>query len=409
MKILHINDTYRFLGGAEKYLLDTCNALEELGHSIVIISSSEREHITVPARKEYFVRPSYGLRSALKIWDSYKEIIEKEDPDAIHLHNTHYFVSPLIIRRLCKLLPVVKFVHDARFFCPSLGRKVIPSSDKICSYPVGIRCFNRAGCYPFHRKECGVLSNLHKFFFVYYELRVSRMLDKVIVGSRYMRDELLRNGFSEGKIKVMPCYTDMAHDISQHYAYDRKGPVLCVGRFDGIKGIPQFIEALNHLKDKQWEAEIVGDGTFIKESDERVKALGLGKRIKFLGRLSSHEIEECYRRCSMVVMPSMVPESFGLVGIEAMAFCKPVVAFNSGGIKEWLEDGKIGFLVERGDVVGLAGRVSQLLENESLAWDMGKHGREQVEKYYRKDIHLKQLLASYREAIDGRNKIRAVQ
>ena len=135
MKILHINANYCHLGGAEKYLLDICNALEEIGHKIVIISSSEGEHISVQGRNEYFVKPSYGLRSGLHMWHTYRDIIEKENPDIIHLHNTHYFVSPLIIKRLSAVKPTVKFAHDARLFCPSLGRKFFLFSKEICHYP----------------------------------------------------------------------------------------------------------------------------------------------------------------------------------------------------------------------------------------------------------------------------------
>jgi glycosyltransferase involved in cell wall biosynthesis len=104
----------------------------------------------------------------------------------------------------------------------------------------------------------------------------------------------------------------------------------------------------------------------------------------------------------MVVIPSLIPEAFGLVGIEAMTFGKPVVAFDSGGIREWLIDGETGFLVKRGDIRGLGDRISQLLKEESLAREMGKKGKERVEKFYRKDIHLKKLLAIYEEVINKR-------
>ena len=402
MKILHVNDNYCHLGGTEKYLLDTCCALEEAGHQIVIISSSGRGHIRVQGRKEYFVKSSYGLRSGLRIWGIYKEIVERERPDIIHLHNTHYFVSPLIIKRLWRLKPTIKFVHDARFFCPSFGRKVIPSSNEICPYPVGRHCFNRMGCYPFHFNGSNVLENLHKFVLVFYELRISRMLDRIVVGSQYMHDELVRNKFAVDRIKKIPCYTDKNKGCDIGKCNEEKGLILCIGRFEGGKALPLFIEALNYLKDQQWHAEIIGDGGFIKEAKERAKSLGFEKRIKFVGRLSSDEIDRSYNRCSMIVMPSITPESFGIVGIEAMAFGKPVIAFDSCGVREWLADGETGFLVKRREIKGLAGRISQLLEDEGLAMKMGQKGKERVEKRYRKEMHLKQLLTIYEEAINSR-------
>lgn len=404
MKILHINEFYRDFGGAEKYLFDLCSDLEQSGNQIVIISSSDKEHISVPGRKEYFVNPSYGLRSSLKMWGVYKNILDEEKPDIIHLHNTHYFVSPIIIKKLMRFVPVVKFVHDAILFCPSLGRKVIPESDEMCSYPVGYHCFNKKGCYPFRFEGGSLAANLHKFFLVAYNLRISRLLDKTIVGSRYMYNELIRNGFAADKIELIPCYTDKGLDDNLSYP-DRKNVVLCIGRFDEGKGIPQFVESLSYIRDLNWDAEVVGDGRSIKESEEKIRRLGLEKKIKILGRLSSEEIDKSYKQCSVVVMPSMVPESFGLVGIEAMSFGKPVVAFDSGGIKDWLLDGETGFLVKRGDNKCLADRISCLLENESLARDMGRRGKERVEKLYRKDIQLKRLLAVYEEVVNKRARL----
>ena len=403
MKILHVNEFYRDFGGAEKYLFDLCSALEQSGHQIVIISSSENKHISVHGRKEYFVKPSYGLRSGLKMWGVYKSILEEEKPDIIHLHNTHYFISPFIIRKLMRFGPVVKFVHDARFFCPSLGKKIFYPSLEPCPYPVGYHCFNKKGCYPFDSEKGSLIANTYKFFLVYGELLVSRKLDKIIVGSHYMYDELVRNGFNRQKIELIPCFTDKGLGDSTSYP-GKQNLVLCIGRFDEGKGMKEFIEALNCLKDFQWSAVMVGDGKFMKDFEGKIHKFGLGEKIKLPGRLSAGDIAMCYKNCMMVVMPSLVPESFGLVGIEAMAFGKPVIAFDSGGIRDWLVDGDTGFLVRRGDIKGLAEKILQLLKDNSLASKMGGKGKKRVEECYRKKIHVKRLLEVYDEVIDSRAK-----
>lgn len=403
MRILHINEYYRCFGGAEKYLFDVCSALEQAGHQVVIISSSEKEHISVHGRKEYFVSPSYGLRSGLKMWGAYQRILEEEKPDIIHLHNTHYFVSPLITKKLMRFGPVVKFVHDARFFCPHCLTKIIPATNELCLYPMGWRCFCSSGCYPFQLDRHGLLPNLTKFLFVYWELITSRTLDKMIVGSQYMYDELLRNKFQRDRVCIIPCFTTKSDNSDDTTFKEENKVLLCIGRFDGIKGIPQFIDALKCLRNQDWCAEIVGDGLFCKDAEEKVRQLGLEKKIRFLGRLSDEEIDRCYQRCSIVVMPSMIPESFGLVGIEAMVFGKPVVAFDSGGIREWLVNNETGFLVKRGDIRELAYKISQLLGDESLSTDMGLNGIERVERLYRNDMHIMQLIKIYEDVIGKRD------
>lgn len=399
MKILHINDIYRDFGGAERYLLNTCSALEDLGHIVVIISSSEGEKIHIPGRREYFLQPSWGIRSGLRLINAYKDIILKEDPDLIHLHNIHYFLSPPVIGALHKVKPVVKFVHDVRLICPN-GKKIIARSDSPCLLKAGFNCLKH-GCIPILDRS---FINMKEMGIFFYQLRSARGLNKMIVGSRYMYDELIKNGFEKGKVALIPCYTDkIENGFIDSAKRDDEYLILCVGRFDGVKGIPQLIKSLALIREKRWRAEIVGDGEYQDEAINLAKDLGLEKKISFLGRLTYKKLDDHYQNASLVVMPSIIPESFGLVGIEAMAFGKPVIAFDSGGVSEWLLDKETGFLVKRGDIYGLARAIVNLLEDRGLAQRTGRRGKERVEALYRKARHIDALIQIYHEVIEKRS------
>lgn len=396
MKILHINDLYREFGGAERYLLNVCTALEDLGHTIVVISSSEGRKIHYPGRREYFLQPSWGIRSGLRLLNAYKDIIRKEDPDLIYIHNTHYFVSPLIIRAIHRMKPTVRFVHDVRLICPS-GKKIIPRSNRVCLEGAGFSCLLH-GCIPLLGH--GFVNIKREIGIFLYQLRVTRGLDKIIVGSRYMYDELIKNRFEKERVAIIPCYTDRTGKDS--IKGDEENIILCIGRFDGVKGIPGFIESLALIQEKGWRAEIVGDGKYQGKAISLAKDLGVEKKISFLGRLTYEELDGHYQRAGVVVMPSMIPESFGLVGIEAMAFSKPVIAFDSGGVEEWLLDKETGFLVKRGDIYGLARAMAMLLEDKGLAERMGRRGKEKVEALYRRKRHMDALIQIYQEVIKMR-------
>jgi glycosyltransferase involved in cell wall biosynthesis len=91
-----------------------------------------------------------------------------------------------------------------------------------------------------------------------------------------------------------------------------------------------------------------------------------------------------------------------MVGIEAMSYGRPVVAFNVGGIPEWLEDGATGFLVRPHDTRELASKITYLLEKPFVAREMGRKGRERVRAKFSKEKHVADLLRAYGEIRDGR-------
>src|SRR5689334_21576515 len=81
-------------------------------------------------------------------------------------------------------------------------------------------------------------------------------------------------------------------------------------------------------------------------------------------------------------MSSVWPEPFGMLGLEAMRYGLPVVGFDTGGIKEWVVDGRNGFLVPWMDRTAYAARVEELLGDKTLARQMGETGRLLVSEHY---------------------------
>jgi glycosyltransferase involved in cell wall biosynthesis len=97
------------------------------------------------------------------------------------------------------------------------------------------------------------------------------------------------------------------------------------------------------------------------------RELGLSDRVFFKGYVAQQELQAHFRDASLAVMSSVWPEPFGAAGLEAMRHGLPVVAFDAGGIKEWLVDGKNGFLIPWMDRAAFAARVEELLRDKTLA------------------------------------------
>jgi glycosyltransferase involved in cell wall biosynthesis len=111
--------------------------------------------------------------------------------------------------------------------------------------------------------------------------------------------------------------------------------LLCVGRLVSSKHLDLAIKAANNLRMKLW---IVGDGP----EKESLQTLA-GGTVKFCGHVSDQELAEIFAGAKAFIFPSE-EEDFGIAPVEAMARGIPVVAYNSGGVRETVIQGKTGFL-----------------------------------------------------------------
>lgn len=102
------------------------------------------------------------------------------------------------------------------------------------------------------------------------------------------------------------------------------------------------------------------------------------ERIVFHGAVSQTETIGFYRRAAMLVYPTVVNEASGNATVEAAACGLPVVSTYSGGIPEYVEDGRTGLLTTRGDAWELARAISRVLDDPALACVMGEAGRRRV-------------------------------
>lgn len=101
----------------------------------------------------------------------------------------------------------------------------------------------------------------------------------------------------------------------------------------------------------------------------------------FLNSWPHSAVMEAWRRCSLAVAPSVWPEPFGLVALEAMISGRPVIASEIGGLSDTVVDGETGLLVTPGDPGALASALRRLLADRNLREQMGQAGRLRSELY----------------------------
>ena len=82
-----------------------------------------------------------------------------------------------------------------------------------------------------------------------------------------------------------------------------------------------------------------------------------------------------------------------------MNYSKPIIAFNSGGLNDLIENGINGFLTERFDIDDLADKINLILKNKKKAAKMGENGRKMLEKNWSKEKHIAKLITIYNSTI----------
>lgn len=387
------------MGGCERMLLDTCRLLQGSGHeaSILVADDTASENAPVPV---FGLPRSRGPRGARRVKPGLESLLAKLQPDIVHLHNIQGFLSPLLLTYFRKRGATVRYVHDARLFCPRYLSKLLARCGRLCSYPMGARCLLH--CYPI---EAGPDTHLGMLGFALrnMELSATRRLDATLVGSEYMREQLLVNGFHENRLYLLPGFTDKSPDHPPGPADEPH--VLAVGRFDEVKGLEELPDVLAGLRTPGWRATIVGDGPGLARARERTRTMGLAERVHFVGRVAPAELDMYYGKAAVVAVPSRIPEAFGLVGVEAMAFARPVVARDLGGIRQWLQDGVTGFLVRPGDTSAFSERIDVLLGDALRAERMGREGRARVDTHFRPQRYLHRLLEIYEMVVAARSGV----
>ena len=210
--------------------------------------------------------------------------------------------------------------------------------------------------------------------------------DGIIAVSQGMKEDIGRiYGIDERKIKVIYNGVDVEkfkktekRDILDELGIE-PGYVLFVGRMTRQKGLDTLIEASKYIRGK---IVVVTGKEDSKETYEHYRHLLEGeKNIMWYHRYFTMEhLVQLYSHAAVFVTPSIY-EPFGIINLEAMACETPVVGSNVGGIKEIVQNGINGFLVEKNNAKQLAEKVNLLLKDESLRREMGKNGRKRAEEF----------------------------
>ena len=397
MRIVQVNDLYSLVGGSEKTLRRSSEGLAAAGHEVLVIHGEEA------ARNQDGSRylPSLARATLFRAGRARAELLAALDgyrPDIVHFRN---FDAATVIAAVAGRYAAVRTVHTPWTYCPC-GLKYGAATRLTCVVPFGVRCLAVSRRIKCHLRADGPAigaAELGRRILACYAFRaVDRRLGAVVVTSRWMKDMLTAAGQRPGRIHVVPPPVDMPPDAAP--VNGRPAEIVAVGRLAPGKGFEDLIAAVKLLPGAK--LVVVGDGPARPELQALADAAGLNGRMEFTGWVPYAELGDIYRRARVVALPSLGPEAFGNVGVEALSHGRPVVGYDVGGVSEWLVDGRVGFLARPRDPADLAAKLNRLLENPDLATRMGAAGRARAAAFSL-TRHVEKTLAVYEVAI-GRKK-----
>lgn len=424
----------RYNAGSEVYSQTLCQELANNNHQVVVFTRQEDPfladytmHCETDVHNENIIL--YLINTPLEkhryrycntcIDDSFEKMIQKEQPDIVHIgHLNHLSLS--LIEHISFSIPIFYTLHDYWLICPRgqfIQRLPENLSDVwgLCPKQNSIECAKR--CYS------GYFSGLphHEAEDIQYwsewvnhrQLYIKRLIDRVdcfLTPSLYL-GEKYKTYFPDIKGKLI--YLDYGFDRDRFINRQRtnQDPFTFgyIGTHIPAKGIHQLIQAFacttGNARLRIW-GKARGQNTTALKSIVSTFSPSIQSRIEWLPEYNNESIvKEVFNHIDTIVVPSVWEENSPLVIHEALEAHVPVITANKGGMSEYISHEINGLLFKHRSVESLAQQMQRFIDKPELALQLGKKGYLQSPDGHIPDIetHVHEIEKLYRQFIDKKN------
>ncbi len=343
MRIAVVNWSARRAGGAEHYVANVIPALTGSGHAVALWAETDapadREPIAPRDQLPTFVVRDLGRDAALSALRGWA-------PDVIYAHG---LLSPPLEARVLDIAPAVFMVHGYYGTCISGAKSFQVPVARPCHRRFGPACFAQ-----FYPRRCGGLNPVTMVAQYRTQRARLRLLSRyrtILTSSAHMRAEYLRHGLGEHQVRrVAFLVRSGSPPLGARRSPGGPRHLVFAGRMDRTKGGPLLLDAVAGVSRRLAQPlrlTLAGDGPARSSWERRAARLAAAHppvSITFTGWLDDQRLGALFDEADLLVVPSVWPEPFGLVGPEAGLHGVPAAAFAVGGIPDWLSDGVNGFL-----------------------------------------------------------------
>ncbi|MCM8832739.1 MAG: glycosyltransferase family 4 protein [Candidatus Omnitrophica bacterium] len=328
-----------------------------------------------------------------------KKVIEKIKPDLIHFHNFKKIsFAPLIWAKIFKI-PTVLSIYDYWFFCPN--ETLLDNNGNICEEYSGIKCFY---CFKKVSPKYRIFLPFRKYFFNFF----LKNIDAFIFLSNASLEIGRKYGLSKRKLIFIPQIFEKSEEDINHNNEIEKNSILYSGWVQYRKGLHILIKAIAEIKKLFPDVKlyVVGEiekveKDYVEEILKNIKEMKIERNVIIVGKITPEQIKNYFRKAEILVIPEQWENMSPVILVEGMYNKKAIVASRIGGIKEFIEDGKSGFLCEPKNFKEFAEKIIILLKDKDLAKKMGENAFEKAKKIWNDEKNAKKIIMLYRRLKNG--------
>lgn len=362
MKIVLATETYLpTLSGVVVFVQLLAEALQDKGHTVVIFAPSTtgsyKEEVVNGVKVYRFASLPNPFRAKTRFvvqqYDHVDEVMEKFNPDVVHLHAPTGVPAMVQKAALKRFIPVIATHHFSFEFIQTYLRPLF-FINKITERAL-LAYFNS-----FYQR-CQVVTCPSK--------TIRRDLHRLGIKVPF---QVVSNGVSLEKFAPVS-----TNKLKVDWTIKT---ILYVGRVDKDKNIALLIQMMRILwPDLNCQLLIIGTGNRVRSLKAQARLLGVHDRVIFYGKLGpgSDALKEAYQKSTVFAMPSNI-ETQGIVCLEALASGLPIVGPRAGAIPELVKHGVSGFLCQPSDAKEYAQYVKQILTDPELRSRFAQAGSEIV-------------------------------